>query len=166
MATSNFNGIDYIVVHNLLIVVSESVESWTIFDCEGFVIEDCEYGMISQSCGDYSSTFYAMLALNGAGLDTIYNCFEDTSPCISNSNNYLIKASIEIYPNPSSGFVMLKGEFTSSIPFQMYNANGQLVNEGKITDRSIDISSHENGLYFIKIWIRPHKSQVLRFVKI
>lgn len=64
-------------------------------------------------------------------------------------NNAAQKASLRIYPNPSSGIIYFEGDETSEVV--VYNLLGQekiRIEKDKIS--SIDISSLSEGLYYIK----------------
>lgn len=60
---------------------------------------------------------------------------------------------VSIYPNPSSAFVSISNPGARAIKVNIFNAQGQLVNEVKqnIDDHYIDISAYTAGSYIFKI---------------
>ncbi|MFM2394843.1 MAG: hypothetical protein RLZZ546_2826 [Bacteroidota bacterium] len=56
-----------------------------------------------------------------------------------------------VYPNPASQYIHILSPEGST--FQLYNANGQILKEGKITmpNQQLEISDLMNGVYFLKL---------------
>ena len=65
------------------------------------------------------------------------------------STKNIIKSDIKIYPTQTTGVINIFTPLNIPISYQLYNAIGQEVDRGKV-EKSIDISSKPNGLYFIK----------------
>lgn len=63
-----------------------------------------------------------------------------------------------IYPNPSSGFIRING-LKEEVSFEVISCTGEPIKQGKTGDE-IDISSLENGTYFIRL-----NNRYLQFVK-
>ena len=66
-----------------------------------------------------------------------------------------------IYPNPTSGKVMVEGENISYIA--IYGATGQLVNV-VMNNNVVDMTSYDNGVYFFNIVDNAGKTSVQRIV--
>jgi len=87
-----------------------------------------------------------------------YNGCTDTSECYSISNvdieeNQLNKA-FNIYPNPTSSSLYLENLSENTVyKYFVCNSNGQLLLTGKLFNNSntVDVSSLNSGLYFMKI---------------
>lgn len=60
---------------------------------------------------------------------------------------------VSLFPNPTKGFLTIKGEFNNLEKFSIHNVLGQSIQEGIITgtETSINVSGLSNGVYFIKI---------------
>lgn len=66
---------------------------------------------------------------------------------------------IELFPNPASDLIKIKGTIISN-SFEIYNILGNVVLKG-ITEKEIDISNLKKGIYFIKL----EKGKTLKFLK-
>ncbi len=62
-------------------------------------------------------------------------------------------SAIKIYPNPSADIIHIEGiQFNENNKLTLYDIHGKLILEKYITDNTtIDISSLESGIYFIKL---------------
>jgi hypothetical protein len=61
-------------------------------------------------------------------------------------------ASMQFFPNPSSGVFTVTADKTNSSAMKIYNVAGELVYQSTITKNTVvDISSAGKGIYFIKI---------------
>ncbi|MBQ8761022.1 MAG: T9SS type A sorting domain-containing protein [Bacteroidales bacterium] len=63
--------------------------------------------------------------------------------------NEVLSNTYNVYPNPTTGAVMVEGENIDYIA--VYNSVGQLVNVVKNETNVVDMSSYENGVYFFNI---------------
>lgn len=73
-------------------------------------------------------------------------------------------AVVSLYPNPTNGFLTIKGQFDNLEKFTIHNLLGQSVQNGIITgnETSINVSDLSNGVYFIKI---GNSSKTYKFIK-
>lgn len=139
-------------------------------NCSGqFYVASWSPARISRFENDFVAT---PVNMNVSGLnspaDIVYNQTEDTLAIPNSGNNTVtfvqyndcasvgidetVKTNFSFYPNPSNGIIQLKGNFTNDkitirniigeIVYQT-NANGSLC--------KIDLSSHDNGVYFITL---------------
>ena len=58
--------------------------------------------------------------------------------------------NLSIYPNPTTGMLNISGEINLK-SYQLYDLQGRLVQQGKLTQHKIDLSKIEKGLYFLQI---------------
>ena len=143
-------------------------ESFTIKtnQCYSFIISDSYGDGICCFSGDgfyeLRSSDNTLLATNGNfGFGAKDNFFSGTLG-VDKFNT----ESISLYPNPSSGTVIIKSQ---SIPdsYSIYNTLGQVLKQTQVktyTDLNINIESFTDGMYFIKL-TKDNSSQVLSFVK-
>ncbi|SFZ93600.1 Por secretion system C-terminal sorting domain-containing protein [Flaviramulus basaltis] len=68
------------------------------------------------------------------------------------TNDILLKTSISLYPNPSTGLVniLVKNKQEKS-QISVYDINGRTLLNKNLNNKSIDLSSFANGIYLIKI---------------
>ena len=71
--------------------------------------------------------------------------------------------SINIYPNPVSDILNISG-ISQETDFEIYNAAGQKVNSGKVSDNKVNVHKLLKGIYFIKIKDRGKENR-LKFLK-
>jgi hypothetical protein len=64
-----------------------------------------------------------------------------------------------IYPNPSSGLIMVKGEGEIWI----YDAAGKLIHHSRVNTSEIDLRSQPEGIYFIKM-MEGRRRVVAKFI--
>ncbi len=69
------------------------------------------------------------------------------------SKNFKDSENIELYPNPTSGELILKTEQKENLIFEIYNVIGQQILKQKITEAEtkIDLKEQANGIYFVKV---------------
>ena len=63
--------------------------------------------------------------------------------------NEILSDTYNVYPNPTTGAVMVEGENIDYIA--VYNSVGQLINVVKNETNVVDMSQYENGVYFFNI---------------
>lgn len=90
---------------------------------------------------------------------TIASSISTNSLCLSIGTSVIEheQNEVELYPNPSIGFIHIKG-ITNGI-YKIYNLVGENVLEGKIesSKTEIDISDLANGIYYLQLETRLHK---------
>lgn len=90
--------------------------------------------------------------LSGAELDTLYNL---PSSCATTGMNIPSLSPNKIYPNPTTGFVIIESkEALRDAQVMVQDVMGRMVLRKKLTDsnrNSIDLSDQPNGLYFIRL---------------
>ncbi len=82
------------------------------------------------------------------------------------STNNFSKASIGLFPNPSSTLITIKSETTPD-SYSIYNTLGQVLRTSKVksdADLKLNIEALNDGIYFIKL-NKDNGNQVLSFIK-
>lgn len=89
------------------------------------------------------------IGTNGCSNSNIYTLF--VSPCTGITKHDNERLEMGIYPNPSSGQIILQGNGASKINFKVYDVLGRELINGLFTDtKTIDLSSYSNGTYIIR----------------
>jgi hypothetical protein len=103
--------------------------------------------------------------LNVPGLATTLAtvCYNECSNCSTVTLNNMNKNEINIYPNPTSDFIIIENANGSSS--SIYDINGrELYSSINTNDKqNIDISNFAKGLYFVKI-NKPNEVKMLRII--
>lgn len=77
------------------------------------------------------------------------------------SDNYFVDKSIAVYPNPTTGKVVVDYKDVQSV--EVYNISGKLILTTHNTNH-IDISDRPSGIYFIKVSTK-NSNHILKLVK-
>lgn len=129
---ANFNSIEYQNLTNLYIQWSDSIESCSV----SFI---CDY--LSEPTNPYS-----LSSSNGAGCVTRD---EILAECIITSNKHLTSIPLNIYPNPSTGKVLIKNASNEKIEVNIYNMQNQIV-QSHSGNSQYSIKLDIPGLYIIR----------------
>ena len=78
-------------------------------------------------------------------------------------NNVTQQKSLEIYPNPVEESFIVKGTKQNS-KYKIIDTKGQLVKEGVLNEKSININNLKKGAYIVKI-ISKNKTTSLKLIK-
>jgi hypothetical protein len=77
--------------------------------------------------------------------------------------------AISIYPNPTNDFVLIKGtpESVKSLRYMLFDLNGKLLAEQKVTDSETKISFNNllTGTYLLRLIRNDQEVQVFKIVK-
>ena len=111
-----------------------------------------EYEISSNSDG---SETLVVTAPNGDR--AIYNTF------LLNTDNQNL-SGFTIYPNPVSDLLFISSETAVIEKIAIYNLSGQLVLEPTVVDNSMDVSSLQQGIYFLEITSKNGKT-FQKFIK-
>ena len=69
----------------------------------------------------------------------------------------------DVYPNPSSGMVLLKGKFDSQTTYEIYDLRGVKISCGEVYEsKIIDLSQLESAVYLIKIGSEMKRIQLVK----
>jgi hypothetical protein len=80
-------------------------------------------------------------------------------------SNFLNNKEVEIYPNPAKTILFIKTEDNSLSQYQIYNSIGQVLKQGKLTEKSIDVSDLPKGIYFIQLNVKNEQIFNSKFIK-
>jgi photosystem II stability/assembly factor-like uncharacterized protein len=95
---------------------------------------------------------YRVYAYNASGNSGYTNAISATTLVGITLNN---KAQMSIYPNPTNGFINI--ENYSNNNYDIFDIVGKKIASGSISNNTIDISNHPNGVYFVKIDNQSYK---------
>ena len=99
-----------------------------------------------------------------ATLNTIRSLLLNSMGCQPtnlNSQNFIIDNSIKVYPNPVNDFVYIEFENSENYIAEIYTLLGQKIIEMNLISEKknrIDLSTLENGLYFLKLKSLDHQN--------
>ena len=84
---------------------------------------------------------------------------EYTADVTSLSNSNIAKLDIDLYPNPSSDILNIKGDIDNQSTIVIYDTNGQIVSFDRIAFDRLDISQLQVGLYNLVITTKYNSLQ-------
>ncbi|MEM6721477.1 MAG: T9SS type A sorting domain-containing protein [Bacteroidota bacterium] len=84
------------------------------------------------------------------------------SRTLSTAENELV--NVKIYPNPTSNFIHIEGVNTLET-VEVYSLAGKKIAVSATTNSQIDVSSLQNGIYFLKLRDDQNRSTVKKFIK-
>lgn len=70
---------------------------------------------------------------------------------LGNSNVTTELVDVSVYPNPVKTILYLKTTITELEQIQIYNVNGVLLKDAKLTSKEVDFSEYPAGIHLIKI---------------
>lgn len=75
---------------------------------------------------------------------------------------------LQIFPNPTSDIVRLKGDFSAGMIWEIRNLNGQLVLQGKLVSSpySLNLSALASGIYLLLVGDESHGFHTMKLEKI
>lgn len=59
--------------------------------------------------------------------------------------------SLKVYPNPSTGLLLLEGNLTGNENFTLLASDGKMIASGKISGNQLDLTQYPTGFYILKI---------------
>lgn len=145
-ATSNTNN----VITSFFNVPTSSVVGGSI-NCSVTMRVIFSNTFVPNACGNFA---YGEVEDYGVAFHTGANL----STSESNKNK-----EITIYPNPVSDVLNVSG-ISSETDFEIYNAVGQMVNSGKISDSKVNVQQLIKGVYFIQ-FKEKREIKPLKFIK-
>ncbi len=133
-------------------IISFNVPSSVISDIQCSVVMRVinSNNPINNPCGEFSSgeveDYAVYFSKTGLGTD-----------------DRIGKSETAIFPNPVSDILNISGIASDSV-FEIYNAAGQIVSDGKTKNKTVNVSHLIKGVYFIKIKEKEN-SVKLKFIK-
>ena len=96
-------------------------------------------------------TFTETLASNNDNSDSVYVYLTDLSTVIGLWETELPTIEVELYPNPTTDVINVKGLDTyNTTEYQVFNLNGQLVKRGSFNEQ-IYVSDLPSGVYILSM---------------
>ena len=113
-----------------------------------------------------TDTFFCFIKFSNLGIDftihqIISNCEINPLEIITNTIGPGSE-SFGIYPNPTTDKITLSGEATEYV---IYTANGAMVDKGKTSLKTIDLTRLQKGIYFIRL-IGRSQQKMFKIIKI
>ncbi|MCE3076395.1 GEVED domain-containing protein [Chryseobacterium gwangjuense] len=158
----DFNGNGLFETQEVIVDVNTPICCQAIpFNVPGSVISDIQCSVvmrvinsqipINSACGNFSSgevEDYAVYFSKGSELGT---------------DDMVSKSETAIFPNPVADLLHFSN-LSADVDFEMYNVAGQLVNEGRTKNKTVNVSHLIKGVYFIQIKEKEN-SVKLKFIK-
>jgi hypothetical protein len=92
-----------------------------------------------------------------------FDKFTTTSCAVLKVDNFLLN-KIAIYPNPAKNRIQVSNIAATSVEIRIFNLLGRHVfHQAKLTEKVIDISSFNAGIYIVKIAV-DEKSKTQKLV--
>jgi len=70
---------------------------------------------------------------------------------LSTEDNQLSQFNISVYPNPTKQYINISTSVVLT-KIELYDALGRYIFQSKLVDNSIDVSTYEAGVYFLKLY--------------
>ncbi len=110
--------------------------------------------------------FYRWLRfISGKGCKTVRNIMRAEGCSTTSVKKQGFWPAFSVYPNPSKNRLFVKGKLESSLHFTIINVLGQNMQQGNISNGSIDISALPAGLYYLRLVQYGQTKSTMRFVK-
>lgn len=124
------------------------VDEWTWVDCSNLGMVD------SLSIQLYSSDIGAF------GMNTpAYFCMDHLQWSIGTSvNNQIAASSLNVYPNPTSDYVVINSDLCDDVTVYIYDAVGRLVDRLVVRDGIIRLNNLTTGRYWIEVLDQMYSS--------
>lgn len=111
-------------------------------------------GATNQSFTPEKNGLYAVEITQNSCVDTS-SCHAITTVGIAKNN---LGKDITIHPNPTSGKIFIRSAIlTQKARIEVLNTFGQVVMQQEMATEPLDLSSLNNGLYFIRITDKGHQ---------
>ncbi len=93
------------------------------------------------------------IQINGGKLAGTSLSVDDIMNGITGIRQFTQNKNFEIYPNPTTGSVILTNELSYAEKIEVYNSLGVLVYNSQLKDAKteIDLSQQPKGIYFIRV---------------
>lgn len=113
----------------------------------------------SLSCIDVDDAAYSTSNWNFVDTGVIYS-----ENCATMSVDEDTLNKIEVYPNPTSDYIHVKGIDLSNFKIQIFDMLGKQITTSSLNSDTIDVSNLIKGMYLIKV-TKGSKTQTLKFIK-
>jgi hypothetical protein len=118
-------------------------------------------GTVSYSVGQVVYT--SNTSTNGSVAQGVQQPFEIS--VISGVGETNFNLELSVYPNPTTNYLTLKVDKTTDLSFQLYDLQGKLIKNKKVSERTTTIKMEElpTSTYFLKV---VKKKQIVKTFKI
>ncbi len=139
-------------------IVASGIEFLTITDCDSLsycsVQSICDYIIMDLGPSD--------IQLNKSGCNT---SMEIEDLCLNpTSTNPVVEQANNIYPNPTTNYLMINEENKFFNSYGIYTIAGKKIKSGIYSFSPIDVSILKNGIYFLEL-INENNKVVFKFIK-
>ena len=175
--------------NNVILKTNDGGNTWLILSCPVYIKSmrffDINYGYIigngkllkttdggntwnyvhSETTNYLYDMFFAD-TLTGYVIGSNMTIMKTTSGGMVNAKPiFLSNSSINIYPNPSSDFIIINND-SEHATLQLFDINGKLILTSRLSakEKIVDISTIKNGLYIAKI-ISPNNVKTTKIIK-
>lgn len=136
-------------VQENLLTANELNATYQWFNCD---TQEFIAGATNQSYTVLSTGNYAVNITDGTGCLVVSDCI---SVIISGTDEDFISGAITLYPNPAHKLIYILNDTQYPVSaLTLMNISGQTLNEVVRNGNSLDISSLEQGVYFINVKIK------------
>ena len=106
-------------------------------------------GTASYSVGQVVYT--TNIGTNGSVAQGVQQAFEISTTLGINQTS--INLELSIYPNPTTGYLTLKTKKSENISYQLFNLQGKLIKDKKVTKNNTNIQMNElpKAIYLLKV---------------
>jgi len=126
-------------------------------NAQDFLINEWTFLDLSE-LGEVDSVGFELTSSDNGefGMNTpAYFCIDDVQLAAAMTTNTVDindSPTVEIFPNPTSNYIKLKGLYNSSNQLNIFNVQGQKVKSGTIVNgETFDVSALETGTYLISV---------------
>ena len=119
-------------------------------------LSECSTDLVCKKLED--ATFNLSVALNSNGCNSKEEIKEK---CISTTMSELNRNEIEIYPQPFTNDIYIKG-LKEPTEYKITNSVGKIIQNGQ-TYQSIDVFNLSKGFYVLHIYLKSHSKDVKTF---
>lgn len=100
---------------------------------------------------EYDTVFFYCLQFNAFWDIGLYTPFSSTNCSVLNVDTFAVN-KVSIYPNPAKNQIQVSNIDGNSTEIRIFNVLGkQVFHQSKTTEKTIDISSLNKGIYLVKI---------------
>lgn len=122
--------------------------SWTSVPAE-FTSSSQNPSVTPSTAGNYR---YIVTVTNNVGCTDTASVYVTVDACTGVGENSVEKAELKIFPNPTTGLIILNDEFTLNNNFEVMvcNSYGEIIIQQK-NSKFIDITGYANGIYYLTV---------------
>lgn len=86
-------------------------------------------------------------------LQALFNVAHEPCPHALNIADDELEMDLQLYPNPVKDNLLIKANTSTSVPFEIVSASGQVVFKGDLDQiKEVDVSTFESGIYIVRVY--------------